>query len=157
MQWVSSGCESGPERPKTTISWAVVVLLLVPSELVRYPNKLVIIPVRTVEQLLEESITTIRGIHERPGMYAGTPSAPGAANVLDGMLWMAYMQWALICEKEKLLRSTTEAVRTKHRYGPMGFADGFRGQNLNVDECDVCNFVLACWAEIATELGIELT
>ena len=112
---------------------------------------------KTVAQLLDESLATICGMHARPEMYIGSSSAPGAANTLDGMLWMAYSHWASICEEEKQLWATKDAVATKYRWGAVGFADGFRDQHPNVEESAVCDFVLECWSEVASGLRIELT
>ena len=59
---------------------------------------------KPVEEVLAEALAAIEGLHHRPSMYVGSTTQPGAANTLDGMLWIAHWFWATVQDRRGELR-----------------------------------------------------
>lgn len=113
--------------------------------------------VKTVDEILTEATTTIAHIHNRPSMYVGSESQAGAANTLDGMMWIAHWFWATIQSRQAEFRRVHDAVREIHKCSCQGFPDAFRRLNPDADEASALHFVRKCWAEIDSRLEIDIS
>ncbi len=112
---------------------------------------------KTAEEILALTSTTIAHIHNRTGMYVGSPTNPGAANTLDGVFWLAHWSWTSIQGGETDYRDVYSAICQRHKFGSLRLPGGFRRLNPEADEETAFRFVLACWREIGEELGIDIS
>ena len=90
-------------------------------------------------------------------MYIGSTTRPGAADMFDGMIWIAHWFWATVQSRESEFRQITAKVRDSHRCSCQGFPDAFRRDNPDSDDETVFEHVRRCWAEIDALLGIDIS
>ncbi len=109
---------------------------------------------KTVDEVLAEASATIAHMHNRTGMYVGSN---GAADTLDGMFWLAHWFWAMIQGREAEFRDLHSTIRKRHKCDCLGFPAGFRHLNPDADEETAFRFVLECWREIDSQLGIDIS
>lgn len=112
---------------------------------------------KTGSQILAETSAMIAAIHNRPEMYVGSKSKPGAANAFEGMMWFAHFLWASIQSRQAEFQNTSDSVREKHNCSCLGFADAFRHDNPQAGETAAFEHVRKCWAEIDSLLGIDIS
>ena len=111
---------------------------------------------RNIDEILNDAAVTIQRIHRRPSMYIGSEDFEYAAEMFDGMTWLAHHFWAMIQNRDSEFRDILSATRALHQCSSQGFADAFRRHNPNADPRSVFEYVRRCWAEIDAELGIDL-
>lgn len=112
---------------------------------------------KTPEQILAEASKTIAHIHNRPSMYIGSTTRANAADIFDGIMWIAHGFWATVQSREKEFRDVVDAVRELHECSCQGFPDAFRRHNPSSEEGLVFQHVRECWAEIDAKLGIDVS
>lgn len=110
---------------------------------------------KTTDDLAAELASKIATIHRHPHMFTGSTEEAGAANTLDGMLWLAYSMWASAKARDADFRQILDYARERHQCSCQGFSNAFKRLNPAADEVAACQFVLQCWKEIAKELGID--
>src|SRR5688572_13394410 len=108
------------------------------------------------DELSAHACEMIAGMHRRTNMFIGNPADPRAADLLDGMFWVAHSFWAAIESREHDLRVATNVVSQKHKCSCLSFLHTFRSKHPDIDELEVVNHVLRCWAEIDACLGINI-
>lgn len=112
---------------------------------------------KSAEQILTVSSKVIAHLHNRPSMYIGSVSRQNAADIFDGMIWIAHWFWATVQSRENEFLEVAAAVRESHKCSCQGFPDAFRRHSPDSDEETVFQHVRSCWAEIDARLGIDIT
>ena len=112
---------------------------------------------KSAHEILAEVTETIVRMHHRPQMYIGSTGSPRAAEIYDGMMWVAHWFWATAQNRERDLGNAKSAVITSRECGNIGFAASFRERNPNANEHSVFEYVRDCWSEIDTTLGIDIS
>jgi len=116
------------------------------------PNRM-----KSAEEILSHLSEIIAAMHHRPKMYAGSATDPGAAQILDSLMFQAHHIWGHIQDRDFELVDAVHTVSTKFDFGSRNFFSGYRYQHPAAPEAEVFEFVRACWAEVSSRLGIDLT
>lgn len=111
---------------------------------------------RSPAETVDEMNATIAHMHQRIATYVGSCDAPGAGDVIDGLMWQIHHWRDWIAQSGQFSREL-ETVRQSHPCGPLSFAVSFRRRHPGAPERDVCRQALACWQEVSVALGIDVT
>lgn len=110
---------------------------------------------RDVDEIILELHGMIQRIHQRPAIYVGDESLPGAPEALDAVLFYAHRSWAFAQRRDDDFAKSLSATREQHGCETHGFAQTFRMTSSDPDRYTHISYVLACWRSVGDRMGME--
>lgn len=112
---------------------------------------------RDVDEIVLYLHGMIQRIHQRPAIYVGDESLPGAPEALDAVMFYAHRSWAFAQRLDDDFAKALSEVREQHGCETHGFAQTFRTTNPDPDRYNHVSYVLGCWRSVGDLMGMERT